>query len=95
MTNLAPTPKPVPIVNPWARPFWDGAREGRLLIQRCRACGKHVFYPRVACPHCFADALDWVQASVWPLSPGRPSGVLFPNGRRCGWPGFVVVRRAG
>ena len=65
MPHAAPMPKPAPIVNPWARPFWDGAREGRLLIQRCRACGKHVFYPRVACPHCFAEALDW-GASGWP-----------------------------
>lgn len=56
-------PKPVPIVNPWARPFWDGARERRLLIQHCRDCHKHVFYPRVACPHCFSENLEWVQAS--------------------------------
>jgi|OpeIllAssembly_1097287.scaffolds.fasta_scaffold1767422_1 hypothetical protein len=56
-------PKPVPIVNPWARPFWDGARAGRLLIQRCQHCGRHVFYPRVACPHCASERLEWVEAS--------------------------------
>jgi hypothetical protein len=56
-------PKPVPVVNPWARPFWDATREGRLLIQRCGDCHKHVFYPRIACPHCFSANLDWVQAS--------------------------------
>ena len=55
--------KPVPIVNPWAKPFWDAAREKRLIIQKCRDCGKHVFYPRIACPHCFSDNLDWVDAS--------------------------------
>lgn len=55
--------KPVPVVNTWARPFWDAAREGRLLIQRCGACGEHVFYPRIACPHCAADSLEWVEAS--------------------------------
>jgi uncharacterized OB-fold protein len=56
-------PKPVPVVNTWARPFWDAAREERLIIQKCSACGEHVFYPRIACPHCSADSLEWVQAS--------------------------------
>ncbi len=35
---------------------------GRFEIQICGACGKHVFYPRVICPHCGADKLDWVAA---------------------------------
>jgi len=55
--------KPVPIVNPWARPFWDATRENRLCIQRCKDCNSHVFYPRIACPHCFSDGLEWVEAS--------------------------------
>jgi len=55
--------KPAPIVNPWARPFWDGANDARLMIQYCDDCHKHVFYPRVACPHCFSERLSWVQAS--------------------------------
>ena len=63
MTQEEARPKPVPIVNPWARPFWDGAREGRLMIQQCHDCGKHIFYPRVACPHCASDRLEWVEAS--------------------------------
>jgi len=55
--------KPVPIVNPWARPFWDAAREESLVIQRCKDCDKYIFYPRIACPHCFSDNLEWVEAS--------------------------------
>jgi uncharacterized protein len=35
--------------------------EGRFLIQRCRECSAHVFYPRVFCIHCGGDALDWVE----------------------------------
>ena len=23
----------------------------------------HIFYPRIACPHCFSDKVEWVQAS--------------------------------
>ncbi len=56
-------PKPVPVVNTWAQPFWDAAREERLIIQKCSKCGKHVFYPRIACPHCSANSLEWVEAS--------------------------------
>lgn len=55
--------RPRPAVNAWARPFWDGTRDGRLLIQRCNSCRKAVFYPRLACPHCGADHLAWEQAS--------------------------------
>ena len=35
--------------------------EGRFLIQRCNDCGKHVFYPRVVCPHCGGASLVWVE----------------------------------
>ncbi|MFQ5547760.1 MAG: Zn-ribbon domain-containing OB-fold protein [Woeseia sp.] len=59
----APAPKPLPVVNTWAQPFWDAAREERLIIQKCSECSRHVFYPRIACPHCSADSLDWVEAS--------------------------------
>lgn len=56
-------PKPVPVVNSWARPFWAGAREGKLQIQRCPGCRQYVFYPRIACPHCGSDRLAWVTVS--------------------------------
>jgi uncharacterized OB-fold protein len=55
--------KPVPVVNPWARPFWEAARDHKLVIQKCKDCDKYVFYPRIACPHCFSDEVTWVQAS--------------------------------
>ncbi|MBI5248819.1 MAG: Zn-ribbon domain-containing OB-fold protein [Desulfomonile tiedjei] len=55
--------KPVPIVNDWARPFWDAAKEQRLVIQKCKDCEKHIFYPRIACPHCSSDNVEWVDAS--------------------------------
>ena len=36
-------PKPVPVVNPWAKPFWDAAREEKLVIQHCQDCGGEYF----------------------------------------------------
>lgn len=56
-------PKPQPVVNTWAKPFWDGCAENKLLIQRCSACHQTVFYPRIACPHCSSDRLVWEEAS--------------------------------
>ena len=55
--------KPIPPMNPWAEPFWAGTREGRLVIQKCADCGKHVFYPRLVCPFCFSERLGWIEAS--------------------------------
>ena len=55
--------KPAPIVNDWARRFWEAANAGRLEIQKCTECGKHIFYPRIACPHCSSDKIAWVNAS--------------------------------
>ena len=43
---------------------WGAAlREGRFLIQRCTATGRHVFYPRVLSPFSGAPTLEWVEAS--------------------------------
>lgn len=54
--------KSLPKINKIDRPFWKGALEGKLLIQRCRACGKLQFFPRVVCTACFSRELDWAQA---------------------------------
>jgi uncharacterized OB-fold protein len=43
--------------------YLDALAAGRFEIQRCAACGKHVFHPRVLCPHCGGGQLDWVAAS--------------------------------
>lgn len=32
---------------------------GRLGFQRCQGCEAAVFYPRVLCPVCGGDALEW------------------------------------
>ncbi len=54
---------PAPEANPETRPFWDAAAEGRLLIGKCRSCGKPHYYPRAICPLCGSDATELVQAS--------------------------------
>lgn len=39
--------------------YFETLAQGRFEIPRCRDCGKFHFYPRVCCPHCGSQALDW------------------------------------
>lgn len=55
--------KPVPQTQPWSEKFWEGSKEGKLLIQSCKECDSRIFYPRKFCPECWSADLDWVEAS--------------------------------
>ena len=55
--------KPIPSINDLTRPYWDAARDGRLVLQRCAGCQATIFYPRPWCPHCWSRELAWCQAS--------------------------------
>ncbi len=54
---------PLPVPTPETRPFWEASRRHELVVQRCRACGRHFFYPRAACPHCLSGDLEWQPVS--------------------------------
>lgn len=56
-------PLPVPQPDGLDAPFWEGTRQHRLLVQRCRACGTFQFGPEWICHACRADDLDWHQCS--------------------------------
>jgi uncharacterized OB-fold protein len=53
----------LPIPTPETQPYWDGAREGKLMLPWCADCGQPHFHPRAICPHCGGAALQWRQAS--------------------------------
>jgi uncharacterized protein len=55
--------KPLPEITPVNQPFWDGAKAGKLMMQRCRDCQAWVFCPRPICVECNSDKLEWVQMS--------------------------------
>ena len=44
-------------------PYWEAARQHRLLIKRCSACSKPHWYPRPFCPHCWSEDVEWEEAS--------------------------------
>jgi hypothetical protein len=55
-----PLPQPI---TPEARPYWDGLKQGKLMLPRCGACGHAFFYPRVVCPECQSRTITWIQAT--------------------------------
>lgn len=55
--------KPIPKPSPLTQPFWDGAREGRLMLPRCTSCNRVHWYPRHICPHCHATEIEWIEGS--------------------------------
>ncbi len=75
--------KPVPVPDEISAPFFDGAREGRLMLQHCTACDRWSFPVRERCPHCFAARLEWRQAS------GRGSLYTFTIMHQVMNPGFA------
>ena len=42
----------VPGYRDLTRPYWEGARAGRLLVQHCAACDRIWHPPLPCCPHC-------------------------------------------
>lgn len=53
----------IPVATPETRHFWQGAREGRLLLQKCEACGCSYFPPRPFCSKCSSRDVALVEAS--------------------------------
>jgi uncharacterized protein len=55
--------KLVPAITPDTQPYWDGLRQGRLMLQCCAGCRKVRHYPRPVCDACWSMGTNWVQAS--------------------------------
>ena len=62
MPRYRSTPSPLPTPTPITQPFWDAAREHRLLLQRC-ANGHTFYYARSHCPECLSREISWTEAS--------------------------------
>lgn len=41
-----------PNVYPYSEPFFEGAKEGKLILPFCVPCEAFFYYPRVMCPEC-------------------------------------------
>jgi uncharacterized OB-fold protein len=74
--------KPLPPDDPANRPFWEGARRGALMLQRCLDCGRHRFPAARYCAQCRGERAAWVET--------RGSGVVesWCSFHKAYWPAF-------
>ena len=55
--------KMIPDPTPETEFFWRKTKDHELWIQRCIDCSEAFFYPRLHCPKCNTDKVEWFQAS--------------------------------
>lgn len=53
---------PAPVANADSQPYWNAARESRLLIRKCKACAALHFMSRYLCPICWSENLEWIES---------------------------------
>ncbi len=61
-TSALQTTLPSPQPNADSLAYWNAAREQKLLIRKCKACGELHFMPRYLCPNCWSDQLEWIES---------------------------------
>lgn len=55
--------KPLPDITDSTRPYWDGCKAKKLLLPKCKTCGKTFFFPNHFCPTCLSEDLAWIESS--------------------------------
>ena len=55
--------KPLPQINDVNRPYWEAARQGKVVLQQCVDCGHYRYPAGLVCPSCLSDKLRWQQVS--------------------------------
>ena len=53
-----------PRVSAFTATFWEGLAHGRWMTTRCRACESRTFPPKVVCPRCWSQELEWTDMAV-------------------------------
>lgn len=55
--------KPMPMPDHVTSTFWDAARDGKLMLQRCPDCNEYQFFPQSYCRRCLSENLEWKESS--------------------------------
>jgi uncharacterized protein len=63
MAEAAQPQKSLPKINKVDQAYWQGAAAGKLLLQKCKSCGKFQFFPRIVCVDCFGGDIEWLEAA--------------------------------
>ncbi len=58
-----PKAKPIPRPAPESVPYWEAAKQHRLELPKCDACGKFWHPPTQTCPHCLSPNFTFTQVS--------------------------------
>lgn len=75
--------KPLPYITEDSRPFWEAAKDHRLVLPLCGDCGKYHYYPRLVCPHCGSRDISFAPVS------GRGAVYAFSIQYRAQGPGWT------
>lgn len=63
MTTQQAYKKPVPMVTPESRFYWEKCKQHELWMRFCNHCQQPYFYPRDVCPMCGSRDVTWRQMS--------------------------------
>ena len=61
--SYLPEGMPRPVADELTGPFWEAARENRLLVQRCGACGTWQWGPEWCCHACRSFDVGWAEVA--------------------------------
>ena len=80
---IAAIAKPLPSIDEANKPFWDGLKQSKLLLQTCKTCRTARFPVSKYCSFCLSDQSDWKECSC--------EGVVesFCIFHKAYWPGFA------
>ena len=59
MSDWSKVTRPIPVPNERTKPFWDAAKEHKLVMQRCQSCGKYQHPPYPTCTNCVSTDLKF------------------------------------
>jgi len=60
---MAISSKPIPTKTPELAPFFEGAKRGELIVQKCEGCGRLRFPARSLCSNCWSEDASWTRVS--------------------------------
>jgi uncharacterized OB-fold protein len=76
------TDRPLPVIDSDSQPYWEATARHELRLPFCLDCDKSFFMPRVLCPRCHGDRVEWRAASgtgvIYSYTVARrPAGLAF------------------
>jgi uncharacterized OB-fold protein len=54
--------QPIPVPDSESAPFWEGAKNDKLMVQHCIACGQNRLPATTYCPQCNSADTEWIES---------------------------------